>query len=52
VWLATRDGDDRLSVPPKQTFPIRIPNEQLQTALGQTGSFTFPEANGLRRLMG
>jgi VWFA-related protein len=41
LWLATRDAEDRLSTPAKRTFPIRIPNDQLQTALGQTGSFTF-----------
>jgi len=41
LWLATRDADDRLSVPARQTFPVRIPNDKLQTALGQTGSFTF-----------
>jgi VWFA-related protein len=41
LWLATRDAEDRLSTPAKQTFPVRIPNEQLQTALGQAGSFSF-----------
>jgi VWFA-related protein len=41
MWVATRDAGDRLSAPGKQTFPVRIPNTQLQTALGQTGSFTF-----------
>jgi VWFA-related protein len=41
LWLATRDAEDRLSTPAKQTFPVRIPNEELQTALGQTGSFSF-----------
>ena len=41
LWLATRDADDRLSAPAKQTFPVRIPNDQLQTALGQAGSFSF-----------
>jgi hypothetical protein len=28
-------------VPGKRTFPVRIPNDQLQSALGQLGSFTF-----------
>ncbi len=41
LWLATRDAEDRLSTPAKQTFPVHIPNEELQTALGQTGSFSF-----------
>jgi VWFA-related protein len=41
IWLATRDPEDRLSTPVKKSFPVRIPNAQLQTALGQTGSFTF-----------
>lgn len=41
LWLATRDAEDRLSVPAKQVFPVRVPNDKLQTALGQTGSFVF-----------
>jgi VWFA-related protein len=41
LWMATKDADDRLSVPGKRTFPVRIPNDQLQSALGQLGSFTF-----------
>jgi VWFA-related protein len=41
LWMATRDADDQLSVPGKKTFPVRIPNDQLQSALGQLGSFTF-----------
>ncbi|OFV80655.1 MAG: hypothetical protein A2Y78_06410 [Acidobacteria bacterium RBG_13_68_16] len=41
LWMATRDADDRLSAPGKKTFPVRIPNDQLQSALGQLGSFTF-----------
>ena len=41
LWLTTKDAEDRLSVPAKQTFPVRIPNSQLQTALGQAGSFSF-----------
>jgi VWFA-related protein len=41
LWMATRDADDRVSAPGKKTFPVRIPNDQLQSALGQLGSFTF-----------
>jgi len=41
LWLTTKDAEDRLSTPAKQTFPVRIPNNQLQTALGQSGSFSF-----------
>jgi hypothetical protein len=41
LWVATKDAGDRVSAPAKQTFPVRLPNDQLQAALGQVGSFSF-----------
>lgn len=39
IFLVTRDGDGNLSPTHKLEAPIRIPNAQMVTAMGQTGSY-------------
>jgi VWFA-related protein len=41
IWLAVKDGEDRVTQPTKRVFPIRIPNASLVAALGQSTSVSY-----------
>ncbi len=42
MWLAAKDADGQsITQAPKQTFPVRIPNEKLLTVLGQSAGYTY-----------
>jgi VWFA-related protein len=41
-WLTAKDADgEHLTQVPKQSFPVRVPNEKLLTVLGQRAGCTF-----------
>ena len=42
LWVSARDGHGRTSPVQEIAIPIRVPNEQLLTALGQTGAYKMP----------
>lgn len=52
IFLVTRDGQGNLSPTHKLEAPIRIPNAQMVTAMGQTGSYatSFRARAGEHRL--
>lgn len=42
MWLAAQDADsEKITQAPKQSFPVRIPNEKLLTVLGQSVGYTY-----------
>jgi VWFA-related protein len=42
LWLAAKDaGGENVTQAPKLTYPVRIPNERLLTALGQSIGYTY-----------
>jgi hypothetical protein len=42
VWVGTRDLRGRSSPVQEIAVPIRVPNDQLLTALGQTAAYKMP----------
>jgi VWFA-related protein len=41
IFIAAKDLDDRITPPVKRIFPITIPNDKLNLALGQSAQFVF-----------
>jgi VWFA-related protein len=41
MFIAAKDLDDRITPPVKRVFPITIPDERLDAALGQNARFVF-----------
>ena len=41
MFIAAKDLDDRITPPVKRVFPIKIPDEHLDAALGQNARFVF-----------
>ena len=41
VWLASRDADNRIHQTPKQSYAIRVENQRLLAALGQSATASF-----------
>ena len=41
IWLAAKDGDDRITPPTKRVFAVRIPEAELPGALRKSLSYVF-----------
>ncbi|MDD5563379.1 MAG: VWA domain-containing protein [Thermoanaerobaculaceae bacterium] len=41
IWLAAKDGDDRITLPTKRVFAVRIPEAELPGALRKSVSYVF-----------
>ncbi len=41
IWLAAKDGDDRITPPTKRVFAVRIPEADLPAALRKSVSYVF-----------
>lgn len=41
MWVAVQDSEGRITRAPKQLFPVRVPNERLLSAQGQSMGCTF-----------
>ncbi len=42
IWVSARDAGGRISPVREVTVPIRVPNDQLLTVLGQNGAYKMP----------
>jgi VWFA-related protein len=42
IWVSASDPDGRISPVREVTVPIRVPNDQLLTVLGQNGAYKMP----------
>ena len=42
IWVSARDADGRISPVREVTVPIRVPNDQLLTVLGQNAAYKVP----------